>query len=205
MGAQVSRNDHRESKSVVADRQLLSVFFVIVILLGIFFTMGYIAGRNHAPVTADAAGARRPETNPVVADSNAPPGERAPSAVSASAGTTAAEPVQKAKSEPPKMERVKVEPPKSEAPKTERTAAEPTSGGPSGTYLQLAATSKREAEIMVDALREKRFESLAAEVPEKAGTYRVLVGPLRDGNVNKLRADLRDAGFPGNEAIQRMF
>jgi sporulation related protein len=124
---------------------------------------------------------------------------------SASAEKAAAEPAQKANSEPPKTERAKVEPPKSEAPKAERAAPVSSSGGPSGTYLQLAATSKSEAEIMVDALRRKRFESIAAEIPENAGTYRVLVGPVHDGNVNKLRADLQDAGFPGKGAIKRMF
>jgi hypothetical protein len=123
----------------------------------------------------------------------------------ASAEKTAAEPAQKAKNEPPIPARAKVEPPKSEAPKSERAAPESSSGGPSKTYLQLAATSKREAEIMVDALRRNRFESLAAEIPEEAGTYRVLVGPVRDGNVNKLRAELQDAGFPGNGAIKRVF
>ena len=29
---------------------MLSVFFIVVVLLGVFFTMGYIVGRNSAPV-----------------------------------------------------------------------------------------------------------------------------------------------------------
>lgn len=87
----------------------------------------------------------------------------------------------------------------------EKTAPGSSSGGPSGTYLQLEATSKFEAEIIVDGLRQKRFDSLAVEIPGKAGMYRVLVGPMRDGNVNKLRADLQNAGFPGNGAFIRIF
>jgi cell division septation protein DedD len=82
---------------------------------------------------------------------------------------------------------------------------EHSSGVPSETYLQLAATSKFDAEIIVDGLRQKRFESRMAEIPEKAGTYRILVGPVRDGNLKKLRVDLQDAGFPGNGAIIRTF
>jgi cell division septation protein DedD len=201
----VPRNKDWESEFEASNRQSLSVFFLVVILLGIFFTIGYIVGRNHAPVTADAVGARHTETNPVVVALNAPPGRPTPAAVRASAEKAAAEPVQKAKNEPHKTEPAIVEPSKSEAPKSERAAPESSSGGPSGIYLQLTATSKLEAEIMVDALRRKRFGSLAAEIPQKAGTYRVLVGPVREGNVNKLRADLQDAGFPGNGAIKRTF
>ena len=155
-------------------------------------------GRNHTPVTADAAEALRNETK-------APPGEQTAAARKASDEKTRVEPVQRTKSGPLHTERAKGEPAKSEAPKSKQTAQESSSRGPSGIYLQLAATSKLEAEIMVDGLRQKRFESLAAEIPGKAGTYRVLVGPVRDGSVNKLRADLQDAGFPGNGAIRRTF
>ena len=39
-------NDDGEFELILGNRQLLSVFFVIVILLGVFFTMGYIVGRK---------------------------------------------------------------------------------------------------------------------------------------------------------------
>lgn len=59
---------------------------------------------------------------------------------------------------------------------------------------------------MVDVLRKKGFKAMAAEIEEKPGTFRVLVGPVADsGNTNKLRADLQEAGFPGNAAIRRTF
>ena len=74
---------------------------------------------------------------------------------------------------------------------------------PSGTYLQLAATSQREADIEVDVLRRKGFRAMAAEIPEKPGMFRVLVGPVADGNVNKMKTDLQQAGFPGDKAIRR--
>ena len=72
-------------------------------------------------------------------------------------------------------------------------------------YLQLAATSRHEAEIMVDVLRKKGFRSLIAEIEERPGTFRVLVGPVLDNTTNKIRADLQGAGFPGNAAIRRTF
>ena len=42
----------QEFELVLGNKQLLSVFFIVVILLGVFFTMGYVVGRNSAPITA---------------------------------------------------------------------------------------------------------------------------------------------------------
>jgi len=58
---------------------------------------------------------------------------------------------------------------------------------------------------MVDVLHQKKFQAMAAEIPEKRGTFRVLVGPMASGDVNQMRADLQAAGFPGNAAIKRTF
>jgi len=58
---------------------------------------------------------------------------------------------------------------------------------------------------MVDVLRNKGFKSIAAEIEEKHGTFRVLVGPIPEGGANKMRADLQASGFPGNAAIRRTF
>ena len=40
------RNDDGEFELILGNRQLMSVFFIVVILLGVFFAMGYIVGRN---------------------------------------------------------------------------------------------------------------------------------------------------------------
>jgi cell division septation protein DedD len=58
---------------------------------------------------------------------------------------------------------------------------------------------------MVDVLRKKGFKALTAEIEEKQGTFRVLVGPVAETTTNKMRADLQGAGFPGNAAIRRTF
>ena len=96
------------------------------------------------------------------------------------------------------------EPPKREPKAEPRTASggHPVAGQ---TYLQLAATSQHEADIMVDVLRKKKFRAMAAEIDEKPGTFRVLVGPITDTTANKMRADLQGEGFPGNAAIRRTF
>ena len=46
-----------EYELVLGNRQLLSAFFIIVILFGVFFTMGYVVGRNSTPgVSASSRG-----------------------------------------------------------------------------------------------------------------------------------------------------
>src|SRR5258708_7691280 len=59
------KNDDGEFELILGNRQLLSVFFVIVILLGVFFTMGYIVGRNSAPAGAEII-AQKPGSAPPV-------------------------------------------------------------------------------------------------------------------------------------------
>ena len=58
---------------------------------------------------------------------------------------------------------------------------------------------------MVELLRKKSFPAIAAEIPEKPGVFRVLVGPMSDADVSKTRADLQNASFPGKEAVKRTF
>ena len=164
--------------------------------------MGYIVGRNSGAVTAEVSAPipslstpgcrlrkrrlKAPEPTPPPS----PPTETAPQqpAPTAPAAETEREP------EPPKRDT------KAEA----RTVSgsHPSAGQ---TYLQLAATSQHEADIMVDVLRKKNFRAMAAEIDEKPGTFRVLVGPITDTTANKMRADLQGAGFPGNAAIRRTF
>jgi hypothetical protein len=202
------KNEDGEFELVLANRQLLSVFFIVVILLGVFFTMGYIVGRSSTPAAAEIASTRRADTAPLVVDGPAKGGDAAPSQA-AGGSPTATSPQQPVTTEPQRAsvpETARAEPVKAEPAKREpaRPAAsdQPAAGQ---AYLQLAATSQHEADIMVDVLRQKSFKAMAAEIPEKPGTFRVLVGPVTDASANKTRADLQAAGFPGNAAIRRTF
>jgi SPOR domain len=207
------KNEDGEFELVLANRQLLSVFFIVVILLGVFFTMGYIVGRNSTPAAAEVASGRRGDAAPLVVDgparaldpapsqaASAPPAETAPLRPVVTASQRDAAP------ETTKAESVRAEPVRAESAKRETTKPalgdQPVGGQ---AYLQLAATSQHEADIMVDVLRQKSFKAMAAEIPEKPGTFRVLVGPVTDASANKTRADLQSAGFPGNAAIRRTF
>jgi cell division septation protein DedD len=72
-------------------------------------------------------------------------------------------------------------------------------------YLQLAAIDKDHADGLVDLLREKGFSALDVAVPENPKVYRVLVGPVKDGDLGKLRADLQSKSFPGNAGMAKVF
>jgi outer membrane biosynthesis protein TonB len=205
----VPKNEDGEFELVLANRQLLSVFFIVVILLGVFFTMGYIVGRS--PTQVDVA-SRKPEPKPVVVESPVPqetPAPVSPPAVETPARTRPQQPP----AEEPKVE-PKPEPPpvkKEAAAKKEKAAdkekpapadAQPASGQ---TYLQISATQKAEADVMVDVLHQKKFNAIAVQIPDKPGLYRVLVGPLAEGSLNQTKSDLQSSGFPGDKAIKKVF
>jgi len=223
----VPRNDDGEFELVLGNRQLLSVFFIVVVLLGVFFTMGYIVGRNSAPVIADVQKkAEKPltveptittETAPPPVSETAPPKETAqqlPVEVPApqtetksdKAEATPAPSPAPAKAAATEKAEKKKETKERAAPETAKKA-KPSSDQPAvgQSYLQLAATTKREADVMVDVLRQKGFKAIAAEIQDKPGMFRVLVGPVAEGGRNALRADLQKSGFPGNAAIPRTF
>ncbi|HSP67126.1 MAG TPA: hypothetical protein VLN48_05335 [Bryobacteraceae bacterium] len=190
------RNEGGEFELILGNRQLMSVFFIVVILLGVFFAMGYIVGRNSSPVTGPEIAARRPpeskalvETPPPQRESPAPEAPTATASQQGPAVTPAARPEPAAPV--PVKQSARVD-----------SSAQPESGK---TYLQLSAIDHDAAELMVELLRKKRFPAITAEVPEKPGVFRVLVGPVAEADVTKIRTDLQNASFPGKDAIKRTF
>jgi len=207
----VPKNEDGEFELVLGNRQLLSVFFIVIVLFGLFFVMGYILGRP-VSVPPEATVARK--ERPLVVESPArnlnpaPPAAKAePERIASPPEKAQAPPEQPKPEEPvkaePKPEPVKAPPER----KAEKTAPPvPASNEPaSGTYLQLAATTQHEANLVAEKLRKKGFKTVVAEVPEKHGLFRVLVGPLGDGNVNRTKTDLQSSGFPGDKAIKRTY
>ena len=225
----MAKNEVGEFELVLGNKQLLSVFFIVVILLGVFFTMGYIVGRNSGgPAGLEAAirggGAA---AKPLVVDS---PGAPPPTQVATANEPTPPEPK---KEEPPPVVVVEkpkpVEVPKVEEPKkidkaeedkkaaaekkkkkeAAAAAAEPVAaptGALSGTYLQLAAVPKSESDLLISVLRKKGFSATAGAGPKDSNLFRVLVGPLAGADaVSSTRASLNDAGMPGSKAIVKRF
>jgi cell division septation protein DedD len=218
----VPKNEDGEFELILGNRQLLTVFFITVVLFGVFFAMGYILGRNSGPVTSDVVTAKKAE-RPLIVDSpgrdgsSAPPVKTEPAPAPPPVETP--KPVETAKAEPPpKPEPKKAEAPKPQPPKLDPSKAEPpkskpeparpaarASAEPSGIYLQLAATAQHEAAVYVEELKKKGFTSTAVQIPEKPTLYRVIVGPLADGSLVKTKADLKAAGFPGDKAIKQIY
>jgi SPOR domain len=218
----VPKNDDGEFELILGNKQLLGVFFIVIVLLAVFFTMGYIVGRNSAPlITADTGGGHKDDSKPLVVDSAAPKQEPAPAptpapavnvppasepapAVETPKAVTKAEPPPKrvVEKEKPPVAKKEEPPAKKEIPGKSR-GSEPLSQQPEQgkTYLQLVATGKPDADAMVDLLRKNGFKAFDYQVPEKPALYRVLVGPVPDGGVNKLRADLQGKSFPGDHAV----
>jgi cell division septation protein DedD len=97
----------------------------------------------------------------------------------------------------------KEEPAKNKADKAPISSNSPEQGK---TYLQLVATTKTDADRLVELLRKNGFKALDYQIPDDPNRYRVLVGPIPEGGVNKMKADLTAKSFPGEHAfIQRKF
>ena len=223
----MAKNEVGEFELVLGNKQLLSVFFIVVILLGVFFTMGYIVGRNSGGVgTLEAGNRKGADAKPTIIDSpNAPPQtqvatatepvvepkkvESAPAPVVQTAKTVEPARTEEKKPEPKKEEKTAEE--KKAEKKKKEAAAEPTpapaaTGSLSGTYLQLAAVPKTEADLLISVLRKKGFSAEAGPGPKDSNLFRVLVGPLSGADaVSSTRTSLNDAGMPGSKAIVKRF
>ena len=192
---------------VLGNRRLLGTFFIIVILFGMFFTMGYVVGRNSAPAAA--------ATSPAIAGaSNAKP-ETALAAKAAPVQPAVAPPAPKVRG-PAETKLVKSKPeetmPRSTPERAEAsrartaggalggeanapTGAVPVTPGPGRMYLQVMALGKPQAGAVIDTLTQKGFHALLAQGPN-ASVFRVLVGPYNDSAaLRKAKADLENAGF----------
>lgn len=203
------KNDEGEFELVLGNRQLISVFLIVVILLGVFFSMGYIVGRNSSPATTDTARVEKPKpdhdadssdsSNPdTPADSSATPPAAADSTPQ-SAPPASTKPAQAetpvpapAKPAPARAVETKPKPSAASAPPVHAAAAGEPSGG---QYWQVVATSRPDAEIIAEALDKKGFHVVLAPAP-KDGVFRVLVGPLADAAMQaQTRTGLESAGF----------
>ena len=66
--AEMPQNEEGEFELVLGNKQLLTVFFIVVVLLGIFATMGYIVGRSTVPAPVEA----KATPSPLIVDPTKP-------------------------------------------------------------------------------------------------------------------------------------
>ncbi len=200
----MARNDEGEFELVLGNRQLISVFLIVVILLAVLFSMGYMVGRNASGVVADSTrGATDKPGKAIVveraADSPTPAkSEPSPTTEPAYSKPNAAGPPAKNPEKPTTAAAGGPPPPVKESKPQVLTPSAPasaTSEPPPGQYWQVVATSRPDAEIISEALGKKGFHSIVAPSP-RDNIFRVLVGPFKDAaTVAQGRADLEASGF----------
>lgn len=211
----MTKTDNGEFELVLGNRQLISVFLIVVILLAVFFSMGYIVGRNSAPVGPSemartggksvaveppSASSQPASPSPATSPSQEPAAGASPAA-SAPAGSADTKP---APAEPPTTHREKPTPvPSAAAPAASAKPNKPQVSAPAvvtrdpapGEYWQVVATARADAEIITEAIAKKGFHAIVAPGP-RDGIFRVLVGPLKDAaSQAQTRTALEAAGF----------
>jgi cell division protein FtsN len=213
----LARNDEGEFELILGNRQLVSVFLIVVILLGVFFSMGYIVGRNSSPPTI-VADSHTGSGKPIVVDNTQHPAAPLPEEPTSSPVATppaaatppTATPIEQA---PPAPVVEKPSPVKGSTPAEKKLeeskrvelkpapppeAAKRTAVGepPPGVYLQVVATTRADAEIVSESLLKKGFRSMVAPVPDQPTLNRVVVGPYKDpADMADGRSRLEAAGF----------
>jgi septal ring-binding cell division protein DamX len=218
----MAKSDDGHYELVLGNRQLVSGFFVLVILFAIFLTLGYILGRNSVVVSEPATVAGE-TTSPAVAA----PVQPASATGRPSASETAVEPTAVATTTPapetttqpaqtPPVPEAKPEPPAAAKPAptatvTPQPAASATTDRSrqilagkvqlitprkGDVFLQVAAIGRAEAELMAEQLQKRSYRAFLSEVPGK-DLFRVLIGPFETApRLNDTKKKLADEGMP---------
>jgi len=203
---------------VLESRHLVSLFLGVVLLCGVFFTLGYVMGHNQygGPVhAAESLDSGEPASHPSVK----PKAQPAPVAEVTPAPANSEWDFYSKKSTDDSADAAPQPPPASKPEPRPAVAARPASPSPSAPVsaaktvpaaarfqaphmlkgqivLQIAAlTHQSDALAMADALQQKRFPSFVV-TPTTDNFYRVQVGPYPDERAaQSAKAALDHAGF----------
>jgi len=187
-----------EKELVLGNKQLISLFFVIVALCGVFFALGYKVGEPSGKQLAaipDTSTASTPggTVSPIPAPAqdspqSEPPRETAPADVQPAPADAQPQP-----------------------PSTHTQAAHDVTPAPTpapavreenASYLQVTALGRSDATNLVKTLKEQNFPALMAE-SSKPDLFRVLVGPYHQvADVADAKARLKALGF-ANAFVQK--
>jgi cell division septation protein DedD len=192
-----------EKELVLGNKQLISLFFVIVALCGVFFALGYMMGRpsgKQVVATPDTSAASTPGGTvspippPQDSPQSEPPRETAPADVQPtpadSQPQTPSTHTQAAHDVPPAA---------TPAPTPAAATATREEGA---TYLQVTALGRNDAASLVKTLKEQNFPALLAD-SSKPDLFRVLVGPYHQtADVADAKARLKALGF-ANAFVQK--
>jgi len=186
-----------EFELVVGDKQLLSGFFIGVLLLAVVFAMGYVLGRGVKTVPTAPETAAVPAETHAAAPVNTQPSPVKPDATPAVMNPDVGHPGEETPAEQPPQpttvparEATSPEPPAPPPAEKPRAAAEPAAG----TYWQVMAGSHTSAEAMSQTLKSRGFPVITR--PGRDNLTLVWVGPFGDKeSLSKAKKQLEDAGM----------
>ncbi|HXE13472.1 MAG TPA: SPOR domain-containing protein [Bryobacteraceae bacterium] len=199
------RSSESETEILLGNKQLLGIFFLVAVLIGVAFGGGYMLGRG-----AGDKGEKKLETATVPAKdpasggtANPPGGETRTVSPSDSAITDANAATADQMDQPlgsPKHKPAQAGQAEEAAPTATPVSFTPQSGQ---EFLQVAAVPRGEASGISEVLRKKGFPAHTVPVPGNTKLYRVIVGPIRDvGDLSSTREQLRKTGF-GKVIVQK--
>jgi cell division septation protein DedD len=191
-------NETGEFELVVGNKQLLSGFFIVVLLFAVAFAMGYVVGQNTqrpAKLASDGGAASAVNT---AADSRPQPASPATPVSTTPPAAEAAQPGTPADSAPQPT----TQPAQGSQPGGgEKAATAPASTGivasselPPGSFWQVLAVKPEVAEAIRQTLKDKGFQ--VSLTPGTNNLTRVLVGPYNDTpSLGRAKTALETAGF----------
>jgi cell division septation protein DedD len=168
-----------EFELVVGDRQLLSGFFIVVLLLAVVFAMGYVVGENSRSAKTDVAAS----TAPLPGDTHPPasPAPSQPAAAPPSAQPPAGDASQQAAAEPPPQ-------PTTQAARQEAPASPPPAAP--GSYWQvMACKNPVDAQDLLQTLKDGGMPAFMRSEPDNLA--HLVIGPYSDTqSLAKAKSDL---------------
>jgi DedD protein len=203
----------QDTELTLSTGKLLGFFFGMVVICGIFFSLGYLVGKGSsqagAPVMTDSAansnrvssGGAKPSAGHVAAE---PPAPNASTTDSASASDPSYQKELQQKDSNPQLT---PEPVKAEAPSASKgdekknaailkTVAPELASAGTGFMVQVAAVSKQEdADALVKALRKKEYPVFVVSQPN-SNLFHVQVGPFaQQKDAEAMRTKLAGDGY----------
>jgi len=180
----------QDQEYVLGTKQLLSAFFVVVALLGVFFTAGYIIGRNTGPKAGSSD-----------ASSNASPGTQAAERTASRGSEPVPEPPVSQITEPVATATAPVTKPKAAEPvqnldtkPTDKPPAE-TNAKPAPEMVSAVTSQVGAGHMYLQLMKGRGYPALLGE-SSKPELFRVLVGPFTDmASLAKTKSGLKAAGF----------
>ncbi len=195
-------NETGEFELVVGNKQLLSGFFIVVLLFAVAFAMGYVVGQNtQRPAKLASDGGAASAAVNTAADSRPQPASPAtpvsttpPAADAAQPGTP--DPASQANPQPTTQPAQGSQPAGGEKPATApaSTGIVASSELPPGSFWQVLAVKPEVAEAIRQTLKDKGFQ--VSLTPGTNNLTRVLVGPYNDTpSLGRAKTALETAGF----------